>query len=67
MTTTQQTKMFANSFGKDIPLTREEYISRWIEPTQQFTYLLGQEGTLDKLNEFQNEVIRLAGIKWDKS
>lgn len=61
------TKLFQNSFGKPTPLTREEYIQRWIEPTHQFVYLLGQDGTLDKLNDFQNEVIRLAGIKWDRA
>jgi hypothetical protein len=63
--TMSATKMFPNSFGTPVALTREDFIARWIEPTHQFVYLLGQDGTLDKLNEFQNEVIRLAGIKWD--
>jgi hypothetical protein len=59
------TKTFANSFGKDVQLTKEEYIQRWIEPTQQFAYILGSEGSLDKLNDFQNEIIRLAGKRWE--
>jgi hypothetical protein len=67
LTIMNTTKMFPNSFGKPMPLTRDEFIARWIEPTHQFVYLLGQEGSLDTLNDFQNEVIRLAGMKWDKA
>lgn len=59
------TKTFSNSFGKDVQLTREQYIERWIEPTHQFAYILGSEGSLEKLNDLQNEVKRLAGKKWD--
>lgn len=61
------TKLFANSFGVDKPLTRDEYIQRWIEPTHQLGYILGAEGSLDKLNELQNEITRLAGIRWDNA
>lgn len=60
------TKTFANSFGKDVQLTRDEYIQRWIEPTHQFAYILGSEGSLGKLNDLQNEIKRLAGKKWDE-
>lgn len=59
------TKPFLNSFGKEVQLTRDEYISRWIEPTHQLAYILGSEGSLEKLNDLQNEVKRLAGKKWD--
>jgi len=61
------TKPFPNLFGKEIELTREQFISRWIEPTHQFAYIIGSEGSLDKLNEFQNEIKRLAGIRWDNA
>jgi len=61
------TKPFANSFGVDKQLTRDEYIQRWIEPTHQFAYILGAEGSLTKLNELQNEITRLAGIRWDNA
>ena len=64
-TTEQATKPFANSFGREIQLTREQYIERWISPTHQFAYVLGAEGSLKVLNDFQNEVIRLAGKQWD--
>lgn len=60
------TKTFSNSFGKDVQLTRDEYIQRWIEPTHQFAYILGSEGSLEKLNDLQNEIKRLAGKKWDE-
>lgn len=60
------TKTFSNSFGKDVQLTREQYIQRWIEPTHQFAYILGSEGSLEKLNDLQNEIKRLAGKKWDE-
>jgi hypothetical protein len=63
--TIMTTKPFPNSFGKEIQLTRDEFIQRWIEPTHQFAYILGAEGSLDKLNELQAEIIRLAGKKWD--
>jgi hypothetical protein len=63
--TTTNTKPFPNSFGKEIQLTREQFIQRWIEPTHQFAYILGAEGSLEKLNEFQNEIVRLAGKQWD--
>ena len=59
------TKPFPNSFGKEVQLTRDEFIQRWVEPTHQFAYILGSEGSLDKLNELQEEIIRLAGKKWD--
>ena len=59
------TKPFTNSFGKEIQLTREQYIQRWIEPTHQLSYILGSEGSLEKLNDLQEEIIRLAGKKWD--
>ena len=65
-TTTQTTKPFSNSFGREVQLTREQYIERWISPTHQFAYVLGAEGSLKALNDFQNEIIRLAGIQWDK-
>jgi len=60
-----QTKPFPNSFGKEVQLTREEFINRWIEPTHQFAYILGAEGSLTKLNELQDEITRLAGKRWD--
>ena len=60
-----QTKPFPNSFGKEIQLTRDEFIQRWIDPTHQFACILGAEGSLNKLNELQAEIIRLAGKKWD--
>lgn len=61
------TKTFKNSFGRDVQLTRDEYINQWVETTHQYAYIIGSEGSLDKLNEFQNELIRLAGKKWDNS
>jgi hypothetical protein len=60
-----QTKPFPNSFGQDVQLTREQFIQRWIEPTHQFAYILGAEGSLAKLNELQDEITRLAGKRWD--
>lgn len=60
-----QTKPFPNSFGQEIQLTREQFIKRWIEPTHQFACIIGAEGSLAKLNEFQEEIMRLAGKKWD--
>jgi hypothetical protein len=60
------TKPFPNSFGKEVQLTRDEYIQRWVEPTHQFAYIIGSEGSLEKLNDFQAEIIRLAGDRWDK-
>lgn len=59
------TKQFTNSFGKEVQLTRDEYIARWMEPTHQLGYILGSEGSLEKLNDLQNEVKRLAGKQWD--
>ena len=66
-TTVQTTKPFPNSFGREVQLTREEFIARWIEPTHQFANILGAEGSLKKLNDFQNEIIRMAGFRWDKA
>jgi len=60
------TKTFQNSFGKDIELTREEYIQRWIEQTHQFANVLGFDGTLTTLNDFQDAVRESAGKQWDK-
>ena len=62
-----QTKPFPNSFGREVQLSRGQFIERWISPSHQFAYILGAEGSLDKLNEFQNEITRLAGIRWDNA
>lgn len=61
------TKTFANSFGRDIELTRDEYIDRWLEPTWQFGTLINTNEDREAFQQFQNTVKRSAGNKWDKS
>jgi hypothetical protein len=59
------TKPFLNMFGKEVQLTREQFIARWVDKTDGFMSLFLGHGDPAELNTFITEVERLAGIAWD--
>ena len=62
-----QTKPFTNMFGKEIQLTRDQFIDRWDEKTRDFMNLFVKHGSQEKLKDFKRAVILLAGTEWDES
>ena len=60
------TKPFPNSFGKEVQLTREEFVARWLEATIQFGTLFGGDPLVGKYLDFRDAVAVRAGDKWDK-
>ena len=61
------TKPFTNMFGKEVQLTREQFISRWVDKTDGFMMLFLDHGDPAQLKNFITEVNRLAGLEWDGS
>jgi hypothetical protein len=61
------TKPFLNMFGTEVQLTREEFISRWVDKTDGFMMLFLDNGDSNQLQSFITEVHRLAGLEWDQS
>ena len=61
------TKPFPNSFGREVQLTREEFVDRWLEATIQFGTLFGGDPLVGKYLEFRDAVAERAGDKWDKA
>jgi hypothetical protein len=61
------TKPFTNMFGNEVQLTREEFVSRWVNKTDGFMMLFLDHGDSAQLQSFITEVHRLAGLEWDKS
>jgi len=61
------TKPFLNMFGTEVQLTREEFISRWVDKTDGFMMLFLDNGDSSQLQSFITEVHRLAGLEWDRS
>jgi hypothetical protein len=61
------TKPFLNMFGTEVQLTREEFISRWVDKTDGFMMLFLDNGDSNQLQSFITEVHRLAGLEWDRS
>jgi hypothetical protein len=59
------TKPFTNMFGKEVQLTREQFITRWVDKTDGFMMLFLNHGDPAQLNTFITEVERLAGLAWD--
>ena len=61
------TKPFVNMFGNEVQLTRDEFITRWVNKTDGFMMLFLNHGDPDQLQNFITEVHRLAGLEWDGS
>jgi hypothetical protein len=61
------TKPFLNMFGKEVQLTREQFIARWVDKTDGFMMLFLDNGDPAQLQSFITEVERLAGLSWDDS
>jgi hypothetical protein len=61
------TKPFLNMFGKEVQLTRDEFIARWVDKTDGFMFLFLDHGKPTQLQNFIAEVRRLAGLEWDSS
>jgi hypothetical protein len=61
------TKPFLNMFGNEVQLTRDEFITRWVNKTDGFMMLFLNHGDPAQLQNFITEVYRLAGLEWDKS
>jgi hypothetical protein len=59
------TKPFTNMFGKEVQLTREQFIARWVDKTDGFMMLFLDHGDPAQLKNFITEVNRLAGLEWD--
>ena len=59
------TKPFTNMFGKEVQLTREQFIARWVDKTDGFMMLFLDNGDPAQLQSFITEVHRLAGLEWD--
>jgi hypothetical protein len=62
-----QTKPFTNMFGREVELTRNEFIDRWENKTEGFYGLFLEQGNTEHLRDFINEVKILAGLQWDKA
>lgn len=61
------TKPFLNMFGSEVQLTRDEFITRWVNKTDGFMMLFLNHGDPVQLQNFITEVHRLAGLEWDNS
>ena len=59
------TKTFTAWHG-DRQLTRNEYITEWLDTTIQFGTLFGADPLVGKYLDFRGAVAELAGAKWDK-
>jgi hypothetical protein len=62
-----QTKPFTNMFGREVQLTRDQFIDRWNDKTEGFMGLFLDHGSVEQLQDFKRAVNLLAGIEWDKS
>ena len=62
-----QTKPFTNMFGREVQLTRDQFIDRWSDKTEGFMGLFSEHGSVEQLQDFKRAVNLLAGIEWDKS
>jgi len=66
-----ETKLFTNMFGREVPVTREQFIERWADEAFKFTtlfwsdYASGDEQRI--FNDFTYTVKELAGLAWDAS
>jgi hypothetical protein len=61
------TKPYINMFGTEVQLTRDEFITRWVNKTDGFMMLFFNHGDPAQLQNFITEVHRLAGLEWDNS
>jgi hypothetical protein len=62
-----QTKPFTNMFGTEVQLTKEQFVKRWTDKTNDFVYLFSQHGMSGELQLFIESVEQNAGALWDKS
>lgn len=49
-----------------IPMTREEYIDRWVAPTRSMVPIFSKAYMQSDLIDFQLKLIEAAGIEWDR-
>lgn len=49
-----------------IPMTRDEYIDRWLMPTRSMVGLFSNISKQSELIDFQLKLIEAAGIEWDR-
>jgi hypothetical protein len=54
-------------FGREVELTRDQFIDRWENKTEGFYGLFLEQGNTEHLRDFINEVKILAGLQWDNS
>jgi hypothetical protein len=60
-------KAFANWTGKDRHLTRDEFITEWLDHTIQFGTLFGGDSKVGAYLDFRDQVAIQAGKKWDNA
>jgi len=58
------TKTVEGYFGPK-EVTREAYVSEWVQHFQQVTHLAGNMADLAELGKMSDRVAEMAGKKWD--
>jgi len=53
-------------FGREVELTRDQFIDRWMDKTEGFMMLFSEHGNPAQLMKFKSEVQRMAGLSWDE-
>lgn len=49
-----------------IPMTREEYVDRWLAPTRGMVTLFSNIQRQSDLIDFQLKLMAAAGLEWDR-
>jgi len=60
-----ETKTF-DGFFRPVKLTRQEFIDRWVETTNQMTGMFYEADQIEALKEFQHKIYVVAGMAWDR-
>jgi hypothetical protein len=60
-----ETKTF-DGFFRPVKLTKQQFIDRWVETTNQMTAMFYESDQMDALRDFQHKVYEVAGQAWDR-
>jgi len=60
-----ETKTF-DGFFKPVKLTKQQFIDRWVETTNQMTNMIYEADKMDALRDFQHKLYEVSGMAWDR-
>ena len=62
---TMETKTF-DGFFKPVKLTKQQFIDRWVDTTNQMTGMFFEADQIDALRDFQHKLYEVSGMAWDR-